>query len=132
MQDFCRFVPEDPDVREGLEWAAEVFPDAPGDPREFAWPTTDEEATEALHDFTAHRLRASGPYEDAVSSVHPYLNHALLTSSLNTGLLNPAEVVTAVLAPPRTGRSRSPPSRSCGTTRTPTTVAVCWSGPRRG
>lgn len=92
-----RFAAQDPDVREAIDWVTEEFPDAPGDPREFAWPTTAEEAREALHDFTAHRLREFGPYEDAVSASHPYLNHSVLSPALNCGLLGPREVVAAVL-----------------------------------
>ena len=69
---------------------AAEFSDAPGDPRSFAWPTTHAEALAHLDHFLAERFRLFGPYEDALSTDHPYLYHALITPMLNVGLLTPA------------------------------------------
>jgi deoxyribodipyrimidine photolyase-related protein len=73
------------------------FPDAPGDPELFAWPTSAAEATEHLAEFVRDRLHDFGPYEDAISTTHPFINHGLLTAALNIGLLDPRQVVQAVL-----------------------------------
>jgi deoxyribodipyrimidine photolyase-related protein len=96
--------PQDPrdsdaarEVESAIHWVAEEFPDAPGDPRLFAWPTTQEEAREHLAEFVSDRLDGFGPYEDAISTTHPFINHGLLTPILNIGLLNPADVLEAVL-----------------------------------
>lgn len=85
------------DVQLAIDWVAGEFPDAPGDPRLFAWPTTAGEAREHLREFVADRLPVFGPYEDAISAEHPFINHGLLTPVLNIGLLDPREVLRAVL-----------------------------------
>ncbi|MDO5661780.1 MAG: cryptochrome/photolyase family protein [Brachybacterium sp.] len=85
------------DVERAIAWVAEEFPDAPGDPQTFAWPTSAEEACEHLAEFVTERLDGFGPYEDAISATHPFIHHGLLTASLNIGLLSPAEVLTAAL-----------------------------------
>lgn len=92
-----RIEPDHADVQAAVEWVAANFPDAPGDPREFAWPTSSQEARAALDDFLEHRLEEFGPYEDAISKRHNFVNHSLLTASLNIGLLSPGDVVDAVL-----------------------------------
>ncbi|HIW98803.1 MAG TPA: cryptochrome/photolyase family protein [Candidatus Nesterenkonia stercoripullorum] len=85
------------DVERAIRWVADTFPDAPGDPHSFAWPSDADEARAALHDFTAHRLADFGPYEDAISSEHALINHSAVTAWLNIGLLSPAEVLRSVL-----------------------------------
>ncbi|WP_243730408.1 cryptochrome/photolyase family protein [Nesterenkonia salmonea] len=85
------------DVARAVEWVRTEFPEAPGDPELFAWPTTAEEADQHLREFVRDRLNDFGPYEDAISAQFPFINHGLLTSSMNIGLLDPREVVQAVL-----------------------------------
>ena len=89
--------PRDPEVDRAVAWVAEEFPDAPGDPHLFAWPTSSAEARAHLAEFVRDRLRDFGPYEDAISAQHPFVAHSLLTACLNIGLLDPREVVRAVL-----------------------------------
>ncbi|MGJ9407234.1 cryptochrome/photolyase family protein [Nesterenkonia aurantiaca] len=85
------------DVERAIAWVREEFPDAPGDPGLFAWPTSAQEAREHLREFVQQRLNDFGPYEDAISAEHPFIAHGLLTPALNIGLLDPREVVDAVL-----------------------------------
>ena len=85
------------EVEAAIAWVSAEFPDAPGDPQLFVWPTTWEEAREHLREFVDERLGDFGPYEDAVSTSHPFINHGLLTAPLNIGLLDPREIVQAVL-----------------------------------
>ncbi|MGJ9373886.1 cryptochrome/photolyase family protein [Nesterenkonia sp. CF4.4] len=85
------------DVARAIAWVRDEFPDAPGDPGLFAWPTSAEEAREHLREFVHERLNDFGPYEDAISAEHPFIAHGLLTPALNVGLLDPREVVDAVL-----------------------------------
>lgn len=85
------------DVERAIAWVREEFPEAPGDPGLFAWATSAEEAREHLREFVRERLNDFGPYEDAISAEHPFIAHGLLTPALNIGLLNPREVVDAVL-----------------------------------
>ncbi|GAB3533311.1 cryptochrome/photolyase family protein [Arthrobacter tecti] len=87
----------DDDVRLAREWVSKEFPDNPGSADGFNWPTTHEAASGALEAFLSERFELFGPYEDAISSAHSYLFHSALSSSLNTGLLKPADVVELAL-----------------------------------
>ncbi|WP_407548976.1 cryptochrome/photolyase family protein [Streptomyces sp. Pv4-95] len=72
-------------------------------PRRF--PASRREALTALRRFLAHRLAAFGPYEDAVLAGDPVMSHSLLSSSLNLGLLHPAECVERAEAAWRAGEA---------------------------
>jgi deoxyribodipyrimidine photolyase-related protein len=85
------------DVDEAIAWVAGEFPDAPGEPHLFSWATTGDDARRHLQEFAAERLLNFGPYEDAISTEHPFINHGLLTAALNIGLLDPRQVVQAAL-----------------------------------
>jgi deoxyribodipyrimidine photolyase-related protein len=86
-----------PEVDEAIAWVGEAFPDAPGRAETFDWPVTHDQARAALREFADERLADFGPYEDAVSTRHPFVVHAALTPALNCGLLDPREVLDAVL-----------------------------------
>ncbi|MBJ2120657.1 cryptochrome/photolyase family protein [Arthrobacter sp. MSA 4-2] len=85
------------EVELAIAWVSAEFPDAPGDPNLFAWPTSGDEARQHLQEFVRERLNAFGPYEDAISTEHPFIAHGLLTAALNIGLLDPRDLVRAVL-----------------------------------
>ena len=85
------------EVADAIAWVAERFPDAPGDPETFGWPTDHAEAEAMLETFLAERLHEFGPYEDAVSARHPFVFHGLLTPGLNVGLLDPRTVLDRAL-----------------------------------
>ncbi|UCM91477.1 cryptochrome/photolyase family protein [Streptomyces marincola] len=59
------------------------------------FPATRREALAALRRFTERRLAGFGPHEDAMLADDPVMSHSLLSSSLNLGLLDPAECVAA-------------------------------------
>ncbi|MGL5865765.1 MAG: cryptochrome/photolyase family protein [Dermatophilaceae bacterium] len=84
-------------VEEAVSWVGEAFPDAPGRADTFDWPVTHAEARAGLREFVTERLAQFGPYEDAVSTRHPFVFHAAITPALNCGLLDPREVLDAVL-----------------------------------
>ncbi|MET8948493.1 cryptochrome/photolyase family protein [Streptomyces sp. NPDC004542] len=69
------------------------------------FPATRREALAALRRFVDHRLAGFGPYEDAVLAGDPVMSHSLLSSSLNLGLLAPAECVDRAEAAWRAGRA---------------------------
>jgi deoxyribodipyrimidine photolyase-related protein len=73
------------------------FADHPGELAHFAWPVNRQQALTALNTFVAQRLPGFGPYQDAMWTDMPFGWHALLSSSLNLKLLNPREVLNAVL-----------------------------------
>ncbi|GHJ39356.1 cryptochrome/photolyase family protein [Streptomyces sp. TS71-3] len=72
-------------------------------PRMF--PATRREARAALRRFVAHRLAGFGPHEDAMLAGDPVMSHSLLSSSLNLGLLDPAECVEGAEAAWRAGEA---------------------------
>ncbi len=86
------------EVEDAIAWVCERFPDAPGDPAGFAWPTSHAEAETMLEAFLAQRFTDFGPYEDALPVEHPVVFHGLLTPGLNIGLLSPRHVLERALA----------------------------------
>ncbi|GGT09866.1 MULTISPECIES: cryptochrome/photolyase family protein [Streptomyces] len=72
-------------------------------PRRF--PASRREALAALRRFTGHRLAGFGPHEDAMLAGDPVMSHSLLSSSLNLGLLDPAECVERAESAWRAGRA---------------------------
>lgn len=75
----------------------EYYSDHPGLLEHFQWPVTRQQALQALEGFVEHRLATFGIYEDAMWTDTPFGWHSLLSSSLNLKLLNPREVIHAVL-----------------------------------
>jgi deoxyribodipyrimidine photolyase-related protein len=75
----------------------EYYSDHPGSLEHFQWPVTRQQALQALEGFVEHRLATFGIYEDAMWTDTPFGWHSLLSSSLNLKLLNPREVIDAVL-----------------------------------
>jgi deoxyribodipyrimidine photolyase-related protein len=78
------------------------FPNHPGSLANFIWPVTREQALQFLEYFIQHKLAGFGDHQDAMwfdvdKSKSPYLWHSLLSTSLNLKLLNPREVIAAVV-----------------------------------
>ncbi|MFF3330539.1 cryptochrome/photolyase family protein [Streptomyces sp. NPDC002888] len=69
------------------------------------FPASRREALAALRRFIEHRLAGFGPHEDAVLAADPVMSHSLLSSSLNLGLLDPAECVERAEDAWRSGRA---------------------------
>ena len=61
----------------------------------FNLPVTAADAKAALGDFVLNRLPQFGDWQDAMRAGAPTLFHALISTSLNTGLLEPLEVCMA-------------------------------------
>ena len=74
------------------------FPNNPGSTENFRYPVTRVDAKDWLKSFIADRFAEFGPYEDAISTQHPFINHSLLTPMLNIGLLTPQEIIDAALS----------------------------------
>lgn len=84
-------------TQEVLDWVQKTYPDHPGSLDAFNWPVTREQAAQALEYFVEYRLRNFGVYQDAMWTDTPFGWHSILSSALNLKLLNPREVVNAVL-----------------------------------
>ncbi len=61
------------------------------------FPTTFIEAENWLKDFIKYRFEKFGVYEDAIVENEQVLNHSVLSSSLNIGLLTPKQVLDEVI-----------------------------------
>ena len=84
-------------TQEVLQFVQSHYSEHPGSLEHFRWPVTRDEALEALQYFVDYRLRNFGIYQDAMWTDTPYGWHSILSSSLNLKLLNPREVISAVL-----------------------------------
>jgi deoxyribodipyrimidine photolyase-related protein len=92
-------------TREVMELVRRRLPEAPGGLEAFRWPVTRAQARRALADFVEHRLARFGTHQDAMWTGEPFVNHSLLSSSLNLKLLDPREVVEAALRAHEDGRA---------------------------
>ena len=84
-------------TRDVIAFVKKQYPKHPGSLHHFRWPVTREQALEALQYFVDYRLRNFGIYQDAMWTDTPYGWHSILSSSLNLKLLNPREVIAAVV-----------------------------------
>jgi len=84
-------------TQEVLEYVGVTYKDHPGSLDTFNWPVTREQALVALNYFAEYRLRNFGIFQDAMWTGTPFGWHSILSSSLNLKLLNPREVIEAVL-----------------------------------
>jgi len=84
-------------------WCQSNFPDAPGSTEEFWWPHTRDQALKILNEFLDLRFASYGDYQDAISSKHTFVFHAVISPFINAGLLTPDEVVSAALARSESG-----------------------------
>jgi len=92
-------------VPERLSWEADeitnnvinlvntIYSDHPGKLDNLYWPTTTEQAEQALQRFFDECLDNFGDYQDAMWTDEPFLNHSLISSSLNLKLLHPLKVI---------------------------------------
>jgi deoxyribodipyrimidine photolyase-related protein len=89
----------EPDLmtQEVITFVAKTYPKHPGSLENFRWPVNRLQALDALNYFVEYRLRNFGIYQDAMWTDTPYGWHSILSSSLNVKLLNPREVIDAVL-----------------------------------
>ncbi|WEH43136.1 cryptochrome/photolyase family protein [Streptomyces sp. AM 2-1-1] len=94
----------DAEVRADLDrWVREGDVDFVGEDAPRRFPATRREALAALRRFVDHRLATFGAYEDAILADDATMSHSLLSSSLNLGLLDPAECVERAEARWRSG-----------------------------
>jgi deoxyribodipyrimidine photolyase-related protein len=84
-------------TKEVLDYVESKYPGHPGSLVNFNWPVTRDQALEALNYFIEYRLRNFGVYQDAMWTDTPFGWHSILSSALNLKLLNPREVIDAVI-----------------------------------
>jgi deoxyribodipyrimidine photolyase-related protein len=84
-------------TKEVLDFVQKTYLEHPGSLDSFNWPVTRNQALEALEYFVEYRLRNFGVYQDAMWTDTPFGWHSILSSALNLKLLNPREVIEAVI-----------------------------------
>ena len=97
-----RFEP-DAVTREVMALVAERFGDHFGSVEGFALPVTATDARAALDDFVSHRLPEFGDWQDSMKTGEATMFHALISTSLNAGLLSALDVCRAAEAAYRRG-----------------------------
>lgn len=85
-------------VTEARDYVQRRYADNPGSLDDFRYPVTYADARAWLDDFLERRFMLFGDYEDAISSTHRTLFHAVLTPMLNIGPLTRQQVLDAALA----------------------------------
>ena len=85
-------------VQEARKYVETHFSEHIGDTENFIYPTNHTEAKAYLETFMAHKMQDYGTYQDAITNRDPFLFHSLLSSSINSGLLDPMEVIDSALA----------------------------------
>jgi len=96
--------PPDAITQEVMALVAERFFTHFGAVDGFALPVTHQDARAALDDFIQHRLPLFGDWQDTMKMGESTLYHALISTSMNTGLLSPLEACEAAEAAWRAGR----------------------------
>ena len=88
--------PPDETTRETVRYVKDEY-ETWGESDGFDLPVRREDALGALEDFLDRRLAEFGPYQDAMFRDDATVNHSLLSSSLNLGLLHPDEVIEGAI-----------------------------------
>ncbi len=63
---------------------------------EFIFPITYSDAKKWLKHFIQKKFKLFGDYQDSMSSDNNYLFHSVLSTSINIGLINPAEIIQEI------------------------------------
>ncbi len=95
--------PPDEVTQQVMALVAARFPDHFGDVEGFALPVTAQQAEAALADFVLNRLPLFGDWQDTMKAGESTMYHALISTSLNTGLLDPLAACRAAEAAWRAG-----------------------------
>ena len=95
----------DETTRDVMALVADRFGEHFGAVDGFAYPVTAGDARGALEEFVEHRLSQFGDWQDTMKTGESVMYHALVSTSLNTGLLLPLEVCEAAEAAWRDGRA---------------------------
>ncbi|MFT5281059.1 MAG: deoxyribodipyrimidine photolyase-related protein [Flavobacteriaceae bacterium] len=88
---------EDVEILEAIRYVEEKFPENPGNTQTFSYATDSMGAEKILQHFCKERLHLFGDYEDAIVKDSSQLYHSILSPYLNSGLLEPLEVVHTIL-----------------------------------
>lgn len=91
------FPEENTYVKKAKDYVEKHYPNNQGDISTFNYPVTFNDADEMLQHFLEYRMFGFGKYQDAISPNEKFLYHSLLSSSINSGLLTPDQVLKITL-----------------------------------
>lgn len=83
-------------IKEAIDYVEKHFKNNCGTTTNFIFPVTHATAKKWLNDFIKKRFNHFGPYQDFVQEDKPYMFHSLLSSSINSGLLQPTDIISAI------------------------------------
>ena len=84
--------------KEAINYTEEKFSNNPGEITENPlYPISHQESEIWLDQFLDYRFQDFGFYEDAIVQKESYLNHSILSPLINSGLLQPIEVINKTL-----------------------------------
>ena len=79
-------------IEEAARYVNKHFPNNYGNTDNFSFPVTRSDADIFLKLFIKWKFEKFGDYQDAIDTDSSYLNHSLLSSSINIGLINPLDI----------------------------------------
>jgi deoxyribodipyrimidine photolyase-related protein len=81
-------------TKEAIIYINKHFPNNYGSLDYFIYPIDTKTSLEWLDEFLKNKLNNFGPYEDAVSTEHPFIYHSVLSPMMNLGLITDNDVIT--------------------------------------
>lgn len=84
-------------IEQVKELVEKMFATHPGAAENFWLPCTRSDSLQWLRAFVASRLQNFGKYQDAIDPRQPFLYHSVISPMLNLGLLQPQEVISAIV-----------------------------------
>jgi deoxyribodipyrimidine photolyase-related protein len=97
---------KNPFVEEAKAYVEEHFAENYGTTDHFVFPVTHRQAEKMLDVFLKEKFDQFGTYQDAIVKKEHYLFHAIISSSINTGLLTAGEVLKKAVS--YAGRNKVP------------------------
>jgi deoxyribodipyrimidine photolyase-related protein len=87
---------QSPHLAPVVKLTEKYFSDHPGEVHNFWLPVNRLEAIKLTKYFIKEKLQNFGPYQDAIDNRCDFLNHSLISASVNIGHLTPLEVIAKV------------------------------------
>lgn len=84
-------------IDEAVKYVKKYFPHNYGNCENFIFPISHKNANKWVKDFIKNKLKYFGDYQDYISKDENFLFHSLLSSSINTGLINVKKLLKVVL-----------------------------------
>lgn len=100
--DRLRILPDDI-TAQAIADVDRLFPDHFGELDSFGWPTCASAAEQVLEDFISNILPGFGDWQDAMAKGQPWMWHALISTSMNLGLIDPLNACRKAEAAYRAG-----------------------------